>query len=61
MLLASGLPCLHHPLFNSRRFERVTVDRYFLAIERDDPHFHEEATRALLHRLGALHVEVVWR
>jgi Alternative complex III, ActD subunit len=57
MLALCRLPRLHHPVFAAARFRRVTNDRFFLAIERDDPRFDPAATRALLERQGALAVE----
>jgi hypothetical protein len=55
----SRLPRHHHPLFNSRRFERVTDDRFFISIEAADPRFDAAETRRLLERAGALAVETV--
>ncbi len=57
MLGLNGLPKLHHPLFNSVRFLRVTTDRFFLAIEREDPKFNETKITDLLRTLGATAVE----
>jgi Ni/Fe-hydrogenase subunit HybB-like protein len=48
----SGLPRLHHPLFRSQRFERVTDDRFFVSIEPDDSNLNEE-TQGLLESWGA--------
>ena len=59
MLAINRLPMLHHPLFNSRRFERVTDDRFFIAIESGDPKFDGERTFEFLKGLGASHVEYV--
>jgi hypothetical protein len=59
MLALNRLPRLYHPVSNAPRFERVTVDRFFLLIESGDPYFHEERTPALLERLGAVSVEEV--
>lgn len=59
MLGINKLPMLHHPLFNSRRFERVTDDRFFIAIESADPKFNPQATFEFLKGLGASHVEYV--
>jgi hypothetical protein len=53
------LPMLHHPLFKSRLFERVTDDAFFISIESWDPKFDPSATRALLESLGARQVELV--
>jgi hypothetical protein len=59
MLVINKLPMLNHPLFNSRRFERVTDDRFFIAIESDDPKFAGDDTFQFLQGLGASHVEYV--
>jgi hypothetical protein len=59
MLFLSRLPRWHHPLFNSSRFEGVTDNRFFIAIEASDPSFDEEATTRLLLDAGAISVEVV--
>ena len=61
MLAINQLPRLHHPLFSSERFERVTDDKFFIAIEATDPSYDEEATAALLREAGASHVESVQR
>lgn len=53
------LPMHYHPLFHSKRFERVTDDAFFISIEARDPLFDADATRGLLDQLGALHVETV--
>ncbi len=55
----SRLPQHHHPLFESKRFERVTDDRFFISIEAADPRFDRTETPRLLERAGALAVEVV--
>lgn len=59
MLAINGLPRLNHPLFNSERFERVTDDRFFIAIESTDPKWSDQDTWAFLEGLGATHVEFV--
>lgn len=59
MLALNKLPMLFHPLFRVRRFERVTDDRFFIAIEGDDPKFDFEGTQAFLKEIGATHVEPV--
>jgi hypothetical protein len=59
MLGLNGLPRLNHPLFRSRRFDRVSDDRFFISIESTDPKFDAQATEALLRKVGATHVEVV--
>lgn len=59
MFFLCRLPMLHHPLFNSRRFERFSDDRFFISIEANDPRFHPDETPRLLSSLGAAHVEIV--
>jgi len=59
MLALNRLPRLYHPVFNAPRFERATVDRFFLLIESEDPYFHDERTPALLELLGAVSVAEV--
>jgi hypothetical protein len=59
MLALNRLPQLYHSLFKSRRFEKVTDDKFFISIDAADPKFDEETTAALLRRAGATHVELV--
>lgn len=61
MLAFNRLPTLHHPLFDSPRFEAATDDRFFVSIESWDPRFDEERTAAFLREIGALSVQVVRR
>ncbi len=58
-LAMARLPRHHHPLFASRRFERVGDDAFFLSVEAEDPRFDPEATPAFLRELGASHVELI--
>jgi hypothetical protein len=55
--ILSGLPQPHHPAFNSKAFERVTDDKFFIMIESLDPKFDLEKTRSLLQSTGATTVE----
>ncbi len=57
MLALNGLPQLHHPLFRSRSFKRVTDDRFFISIEAEDPVFDTTATRELLESVSGQPVE----
>ncbi len=59
MLHFNRLPRHHHPLFRSRRFERVTDDKFFVSVEGADPRYDARRTAALLEELGATHVEAV--
>jgi mono/diheme cytochrome c family protein len=57
-LLLNGLPRFYHPLFSHARFRRATSDRFFLAIESEDPKFDRERTADLLRATPATSVEV---
>ena len=59
MLALNQLPMLHHPLFGSTRFERVSDDGFFISIESWDPKFDAANTRSLMQSLGARTVELV--
>lgn len=59
MLALNRLPMHHHPLFQSKLFERVTDDRFFISIESWDPRFDSAATTQMLKSLGAQNVELV--
>ena len=59
MLGLNRLPMHHHPLFQSKVFERVTDDAFCISIESWDPRFDPSATRTLLESLGAKSVELV--
>jgi hypothetical protein len=59
LIALNGFPRLHHPLFTSARFRRVTTDRFFIYIEAADPKFSTQKTREFLSSLGGLAVEVI--
>jgi hypothetical protein len=59
MLALNGLPRPYHPVFNVPRFDRMTVDGFFLLIESRDPLFQSAQTRGYLLNLGALAVDDV--
>ena len=59
MLHFNRLPQLYHATFRSKRFERVTDDRFFISIEATDPKFDQEETIELLQSAGASHVEIL--
>ncbi len=58
-LIFSKLPSHHHYLFFSKRFEKVSDDKFFISIDRDDPRFDTDATEKFLTESGASHVELV--
>jgi hypothetical protein len=55
--ILNGLPRPNHPAFNSKAFERVTDDKFFIMIEASDSKFERERTKALLQSTGASLVE----
>jgi hypothetical protein len=59
MLGLNRLPMHHHPLFQSKIFERVADDAFFISIESWDPRFDPSATAKLLESLGARNVELL--
>lgn len=59
MLALNGLPRPYNPLFNSRRFARVTDDGFFLQVENGDSNVDRETVVDDLVGLGAMHIEYV--
>jgi len=59
MFRLNRLPRLHHPLFYSEQFARVTDDGFMLHIEADDTQFDEEKTEAFLASVGGTNIELV--
>ncbi|MBI3405225.1 MAG: DUF3341 domain-containing protein [Acidobacteria bacterium] len=52
MLALNGLPHPYHPVFNVPRFALATRNRFFFAIEADDPHFDGVGTRKFLEEIS---------
>jgi hypothetical protein len=52
MFLLNGLPMHYHPVLNYDKIRRGTDDQFFIVIERSDPRFNPENTRALLEKAG---------
>jgi len=59
MLVLNKLPQPYHPVFNLPNFAMATRDRFFLAIEANDPKFHHAEVVDLLKSLNALEVNDV--
>ena len=59
MLGLNRLPMHYHPLFQSKVFEQVTDDAFFISIESWDPRFDPSSTGQLLESLGARKVELL--
>ena len=58
-LLLNRLPEPYHPVFNVPRFERASIDRFFLCIEAADPLFDTAATRDFLSGMNPVSVSEV--
>lgn len=52
MFLLNRLPMHYHPVMKSTDWARATDDRFFLAIDADDPQFDLVRTRAFLREIG---------
>jgi len=61
MLLFNGLPLFFHPVFQSERFKKASVDSFFVFVDSRDEKFEEEGTRRFLESLGAIVVEEIPR
>jgi hypothetical protein len=52
MFILNGLPMHYHPVLNYDQIRRGTDDLFFIVIEKADPRFNAENTRALLASAG---------
>ena len=59
MLVLNRLPQPYHPVFNVPNFAMATRDRFFLAVEANDPKFDHAEVVTLLKSLNALEVNDV--
>jgi hypothetical protein len=59
MLVLNKLPQPYHPVFNAPNFALATRDRFFLAVEANDPKFDHDEVVELLKSLNALEVNDV--
>lgn len=59
MMALNGLPRLNHPLFSSKRFEKVSDNGFFISVEEADARFDLEKTPSYMRAIGARNVEVI--
>ena len=59
MVVLSGLPRLHHPLWDWDAFNRATHDKFFIVIEANDPRFNEKASIDLLTEIGGTNLTYI--
>ena len=59
MLRLNRLPRLHHPVFYSEQFSKVTDDAFIVSIEVEDEKFDEQETKKFLSSIGASDVELM--
>ena len=59
MLILNRLPQPYHPVFNVPNFAMATRDRFFLAVEANDPKFDHDRVTSLLRSLNAVEVSDV--
>jgi hypothetical protein len=56
MFILNGLPCPHHPIFDTPHFEERNEARFYLCIETKDPLFDAGRTREFLDSTHPAHI-----
>lgn len=59
MFFLNRLPSWNDPVFNHSKFDRVSLDGFFVSIEAADPKFNTNETKSLLAELGGKNIEWV--
>ena len=59
MLGLNQLPRLHHPMFDKKRFELTTRDKFIIVIGANDENFRAAETTDFLKSLGGANIETV--
>ncbi|NLG56513.1 MAG: DUF3341 domain-containing protein, partial [Rhodococcus sp.] len=59
MIAFNKLPQFANPLFASKRFRKVTDDRFFLLVDAHDSLYAESSVRTALESIGSSHVETI--
>mgnify|MGYP001162314855 FL=1 len=59
MFHLNRMPAYHHPLFNSKNFQKATDDTFFVSIEFKDPKFDLDDTKNFLLSIGGENIEVI--
>ena len=59
MFHLNRMPTYHHPLFNSKNFQKATDDAFFVSIEFKDPKFDFDDTKNFLLSIGGENIEVI--
>jgi hypothetical protein len=59
VFVATGLPRLHHPVFEAEGFRRALIDRFWLSVAGAPGELDPAELRTRLQGLGAIHVETV--
>jgi len=59
MLHLNRLPRLHHPVFYSDKFAKVTDDAFYVSIEAEDKLFDEQKIQNFLSSIGGSDIELV--